>query len=370
MIHYLAMVPLIVLHLLVFLSLGMLVERLAGESIHLPYCLVTGYLVWFALFEPVTLAATFLRLPTHVLGRITAGAGALVIVAGLYAGRESLRGFFSFSRQFADGHAVREGEDGKGIGRGSLWLLLLVLIIVAAECIVAALYTDGSQDAVQYVGSASTAAFTDGLFTHSPDMGRRLKSFDPRYVFFNYPMFSAAVSSFFHSAVIIHFRIMMPVVNVIAANLIWHKTATELFGGKKRGYADLTLILTGLFSLCSASMYQQGAFFFTRIYEGKAVISNICAVAVIWCSLRLYTNIEDRFAWFMLSVNSMAALCFSGSGYLIILSSAAFAALPVLRAEKKVTALIRLFLTLLPAAAIMAVYFLSTKGVIPLKITW
>lgn len=358
MIHYLAMTPLIALHLLVFFSLGMLVEHLAGETIHPIYCLSTGYLVWFAFFEVITLAATFARVPTHVLGWIVAGAGAVVTVSGLYAGREKLYASGISVRRF-----MRQGS------KKELLLPALVLAAVIAECIVTALYTDGSQDAVQYVGSANTALFTDGLFTYRPDMGRRLKSFDARYVFFNYPMFSAAVSSFFHCHVIIHFRIMMSVVNVIAANLVWHRTAAQLFAGRSRKYVDMTLILAGLFSLCSASMYQQGAFFFTRIYEGKALIANICAVFVIWCAMRLYENAQDAFAWFMLTVNSVAALCFSGSGYLIILSSAAFTFLSVFR-TKKAASFVRLLIALLPAAAIMLLYLLGAKGVIPLKIKW
>ncbi len=68
--------------------------------------------------------------------------------------------------------------------------------------------------------------------------------------------------------------------NVVTANLIIYQIGKRLFDGNRKK-ADLMLVFVCVLQLFCGMIYSSGTFFFTRSYEGKAILANIAIPAVL-----------------------------------------------------------------------------------------
>lgn len=157
----------LVLQLIVFYSIGILILKARGmEGAPLPSALLTGYLGYFTVFEVLCFVCEVLIVPLHVLTAVTAVlCGAAVIAAHLTCR--------SLTAQEWAGRRIRRRRHG-------IWLYVLSAVIVLS-CLFALLYTDASADSEFYVGTASTAVFTDTIGRFDPTTGQSVKAFLPRY---------------------------------------------------------------------------------------------------------------------------------------------------------------------------------------------
>ena len=66
----------------------------------------------------------------------------------------------------------------------------------------------------------------------------------------------------------------MSCMNVVTANLIIYQIGKRLFDGNRKK-ADLMLVFVCVLQLFCGTIYPPELFFFTRSYEGKAILANI-----------------------------------------------------------------------------------------------
>lgn len=347
------MAAVFLLQILAFLSLGTLVLKgMKKEKVTLSLAAVTGYFVYFALFEVIGLVMTFtyqsLTTLTYVMSGILAAA---ILAAVIWGGKDWLRQI----------RGIREAL------REHSWMFLLLAAAVLFQCYAVAVYSDASADAAYYVGIANTAVYTDTLQKYSPYTGAALSKFMARYVFSCYPLHNAFVSRLTGIPVILQARTVMPVVNALVANLIWYGIGRCLFPGKSRKQADLFVVFVCVIQLFCDTIYQPGTFFFTRLYEGKAILANLVLPMILCCSLRLYRNDRDKTIWIDLFFCNLAAVGFSGSA-MIAAAACSAAVLPLIFLRKRFRLAAPYLVCLLPLACWYGAYYLAKIGVLSLAI--
>lgn len=63
-----------------------------------------------------------------------------------------------------------------------------------------------------------------------------------------------------------------------------YQIGKRLFDGNRKK-ADLMLVFVCVLQLFCGTIYSSGTFFFTRSYEGKAILANIAIPSVLMCAV-------------------------------------------------------------------------------------
>lgn len=343
----------LLLHFLVFLSLGTLLLRfLKKDSFSISMAVLLGYFCYFGLFEVLCLPFVFLRtsLTTFSYGLLAVLLAA--VICACVVGRKSW---------------MEQVRTIPGIWREHSVLFLVVLAVVAFQCYFVAVYYDGSADAAYYVGVASTSAYTDTLSTYNPYTGNILKNFNVRYVFSCYPLHNAFVAKISGLPAIIQAKTVMAVVNAVIANLLYYQIGLRLFRGKSKKYPDMLVLFLFVLNLYSNSIYLPASFLFRRLYEGKAVLANIIFPMILYCSIRLYQEEQDRAVWVYLFLCNLTAVTLSGSAFLALFGCGAVM-LPLLLLRRQFSRLRSWLVSVSPILFWAGLYLLAKLQVISLRI--
>ena len=83
---------------------------------------------------------------------------------------------------------------------------------------------------------------------------------------------------------IVQAKQVMSCMNVVTANLIIYQIGKRLFDGNRKK-ADLMLVFVCVLQLFCGTIYPPELFFFTRSYEGKAILANIAIPSVLMCAV-------------------------------------------------------------------------------------
>lgn len=332
-----------VLEMAVFFLFGSLLMRALKMKRERSLALVLGYLLYFSVFEAVTVPMVLTLVPLK---------GLCIVWGILLAAVCGLALFF-----------LRRDKEGAGItvlfSGHSFWLLPAAAAVLF-QCAAAVLYQDTTADAAYYVGLVSTSVYTGTLERYNPYTGALLKYFEGRYVFSAYPMHNAVWCKYLSLHPMVQSKVVMSAVNVLMANLVIYQIGKRLFHGGKR-QADLMVCLVCVMQLFSFTIYTPGTFLFTRGYEGKALLANIIFPMVLYCSLWFYQEGRDRRVWAALFLVCAGAACFSGSS--VILPAAVSAGiLPVLLARRQLRALAPFAVSLLPSLIYAGLYFGTRMG--------
>ena len=106
-------------------------------------------------------------------------------------------------------------------------------------------------------------------------------------------------------------------------------------------------------------------FFFTRSYEGKAILANIAIPAVLMCAVWYLQEKNSRNVWIILFVTAVSALTFSGSAIIFPIVIAAGMA-PAAVMNKRFSGLVYCAVCMLPSALYAAVFFACRIGLLTL----
>ena len=113
------------------------------------------------------------------------------------------------------------------------------------------------------------------------------------------------------------------------------------------------------------TIYSSGTFFFTRSYEGKAILANIAIPAVLMCAVWYLQEKNSRNVWIILFVTAVSALTFSGSAIIFPIVIAAGMA-PAAVMNKRFSGLVYCAVCMLPSALYAAVFFACRIGLLTL----
>lgn len=348
------------LEFIVFYATGIVLVRILKVKGDCSLTFILGYLVYFAVFELVIVPMTLKWVSLTAAAYIWAGIMALVICAAVIctikkqrrirAGQmETCSGIFGSISEIWKNHSV---------------MIILAGAVVLLQCLIVIFYEDTTVDAAYYVGTVSTSVYTDTLGRYNPFNGAIQKAFQARYVFSAYPMHNAVWCRLLGIHPIVQAKQVMSCMNVVTANLIIYQIGKRLFDGNRKK-ADLMLVFVCVLQLFCGTIYSSGTFFFTRSYEGKAILANIVFPVVLMCALWLYEEKEDRRVWAVLFITAVSALGFSGSA--IILPAAVLAGMvPVMRMKRKLSGLPYCILCMVPSVLYAGVYFACKLGLLSL----
>jgi hypothetical protein len=340
----------ILVELAVFFCAGsLLIDRLKMKA-EASLSIIFGYLLYFAVFEVLVLPMTLAWVPLNVL----------CIVWGLLSAVTVLVAVVRLGKKWK-GQLAEWGK----ISREHGWMLLLVVGVVLLQVLVVVLYEDTTMDAAYYVGTVSTSVYTGTLGRYDPYTGEIYKHFLARYVFSTYPMNSAMWCRILNIHPMVQAKIVLSSIHVLVANLIIYQIGKRLFrGGKKQ--ADLMVCFVCLMQLFSYTIYTQGTFFFTRSYEGKAILGNVIFPVVLYCAIWFWQEKEDKRLWLILFLVSASAVAFSGSSIILPVAVSA-GILPTLFRRKQFSAILPYVLSMAPTFAYAAAYFAAKYGWLALR---
>lgn len=338
----------VVFHIVVFLSLGFLLEYfLKLETTSCFRTMVFGYVLYFSIFECLALPMTLLHVSLSTFTKIMAILLAVLIFLSMFGRRADWRKYLFRSPGLSGGDAF--------------WICLLILCI-AFQILTAVLYQDTSADGAYYVGTVSTSVYTDTLGRFNPYTGTPLKVFPSRYIFSCYPMHNAFVSKLLHLHPIIQSKTVMTALHVLMANILYYQIGLRLFSNKKKN-ASLFAVFLFLLNIMTGTLYSPGTFLFTRAYEGKALLANFSIFFVLYCCLWLYQEKKTYAPFVLLFLGNISAIAFSGSAiYLPAVLCAGI--LPVLWRRRNPWLILPLVICLLPNLLYTLAYFAAKTGIL------
>ena len=348
------------LEFIVFYAAGIVLVRILKVKGDCSLTFILGYLVYFAVFELVIVPMTLKWVSLTAAAYIWAGIMALVICAAVIctikkqrrirAGQtETCSGIFGSISEIWKNHSV---------------MIILAVAVVLLQCLIVIFYEDTTVDAAYYVGTVSTSVYTDTLGRYNPFNGAIQKAFQARYVFSAYPMHNAVWCRLLGIHPIVQAKQVMSCMNVVTANLIIYQIGKRLFDGNRKK-ADLMLVFVCVLQLFCGTIYSSGTFFFTRSYEGKAILANIAIPAVLMCAVWYLQEKNSRNVWIILFVTAVSALTFSGSAIIFPIVIAAGMA-PAAVMNKRFSGLVYCAVCMLPSALYAAVFFVCRIGLLTL----
>jgi hypothetical protein len=120
--------------------------------------------------------------------------------------------------------------------------------------------------------------------------------------------------------------------------------------------------------LFSYTIYTTGTFFFTRTYEGKAILGNVSIPMVLYCSVWLWQEIDSKAVWAVLFMTVLSALTFSGSS-IIFPAVVAAGILPVILMKRRPGKLIPCAVCMIPVLLYGAVFLATRVGILTLAVS-
>ncbi len=334
-----------ILESLVFYAAGSLLTKILKIKADISFVFILGYLGYFAVFELLIVPMTLLWVPLTTAAYVWAPFMAVLVVVAAVLGIIFLR--------------KRTGKSA-GIRKQHSWMIFLAGAAVLIQCLIVIFYNDTTVDAAYYVGTVSTSVYTDTLARYNPFNGVLLKVFQARYIFSAYPMNNAVWCRLLGIHPIVQSKIVMSCINVLAANLIIYQIGKKLFDNDAKK-ADLMLVFTSILQLFCGTIYSAGTFFFTRCYEGKAILANVAIPAALMCAIWYLQEKNNRNVWIVLFLTAVSALTFSGSAIIFpIVITAGMA--PAAIMNKKTSGFLYCVICMIPSILYAGVFFACRLG--------
>lgn len=354
-----------VLEFLVFYAAGSFLIRILQIKADSSLTFILGYLTYFAVFELVIAPMTLKWVSLTMAAYIWAGIMVIIVIAALIWSVKN--GLKNRSKEVtADNRSTMQRKDSR---ISEIWKNHSVMILIAGaavllQCLIVILYKDTTVDAAYYVGTVSTSVYTDTLGRYNPYNGVIQKAFQARYVFSTYPMNNAIWCRLLGIHPIVQAKLVMSCMNVVTANLIIYQIGKRLFDGNRKK-ADLMLVFACVLQMFCGTIYSSGTFFFTRSYEGKAILANIAIPMVLMCAVWYLQEKNNRNVWIVLFITAVSALTFSGSAIIFPIVIAAGMA-PAAVMNRKISGLLYCAVCMIPSAVYAVIFFACKIGLLTL----
>lgn len=376
--------------LLLYLCSGSIIMKMRKKQVwSLSGAVLLGFFAYFSVFEVICFLCQITLTSLERLAVIMIAVSGAVILGGTV---------------YCIGDWIRRLKTLKDRIRQHGFLLAVMILLTAAVCFFALIYTDASADSDVYVGMASTALFTDSIGRFDPTTGRLLKAINPRYAYALFPYQSAVIADLFRIPAMVASRTVMSVAAALMSCLAFFRLGLSLFAPAAGGgslpaeaatpyttsgrhskaagpkdqaaeketvrKADVFTILLLCLYLFSATIYLPGTFFFSRSFEGKNLIVNVVLPSVLAGCVAVYRRTEERYSILFtdLFLTIFAGVCFSSSVMIAAILLLA-ALLPYFLVHRKWKGLIGTFYAVLPFLVWMVLYVLNSHRVFILMTT-
>ncbi|MDO5424137.1 MAG: DUF6077 domain-containing protein [Eubacteriales bacterium] len=307
------------------------------------YTMLAGYGVMLGVFQILSVPMVLLGQPYHLL----------VAVFGVLAVAAAAVFLVVFRREAADLTARRWGSF--RMGSWANWLAL-VLIVFQMALYVTGMMTD--LDDAFYVGTATTAQYTDRMYIVSGYTGRELSSLPSRYCLSPFPIFLAFLSTMTGFSPTVMAHTVEPVFFVGLAYGIYGLIGERLFAGERRMNGLFLSFLSIIHLFSYYSIYTQGTFMLLRIWQGKAFLAAALLPGIFYLGMRV-TGPDGRGQdWAALVFLALSACLASSMGIMLAPVMIGILGIVLGAFNGKWKKMFGMFLCALPCLVFAAIYVL------------
>lgn len=262
-----------------------------------------GYVMMFAVFECISLPLIFMRKSLALCTVLFCASLLLLSGISLFKNRHGITAFnYKKIKSLVQLH----------------WTTWIGIILVITQTIISTLFMHIDQDDSFYVGTATTAVYTDTLFEYSPYTGYRYESLPSRYVLSPFPIFTAVLSKLImlHPTILAH--TVFPAVFIPLSYMVVWMIGKEFFPQNKKGQGTFFLLVAIIQMTSFYSVYTQGTFLLLRIWQGKSILANIILPGLFLLCIRMMgSKGKCGINWFLIFLLSISAALVSSMGIML-----------------------------------------------------
>jgi hypothetical protein len=264
--------------------------------------LVLGYIMIWAFLQVILIPSIYLKLPFHVIR----------LIVGILAGVLSVASLIVNGRRIWE--LVKSAR--KSLGRKH-WILAAAIVLIAAQTCYISRTVLGDDDDAFYVATASTAVETDTLMEINPYTGDPYSEPPSRYVLSPFPIYVALMSSFVGVRAVTMAHTLLPICLIPLAYMIYYMLACQLYDDNVEKKGIFLLLVMAVLSFSGYSVYTQGVFMFTRIWQGKAVLAALLVPLILYWGLRSYMGELTGAEWVSWAMVMLSACFVSSMGIML-----------------------------------------------------
>lgn len=331
-------------YLLVFWIFGAAIpERFQLKKI--PVMCITGFLLYFTLFELVAFPMKYMCLS---LNSLTVVWGCIVLLILIYV-------IWKKKSTLVESIKSIPGTSSKNI----------MLVILAAAAIALALWlgwntnTISNYDSNNYIGLPVASVYSNTLDRVAPYSGTVLDQPEEFYIMNTDTLHSAIVYKVLNLHPLVERKWSFTIAMVLLFEMGLYQCADSFFK-KKHAAKGLFVLLADLTLLFSYSISGVSQYFAYRTYEGKSVVSYFYTTVIFCCCLAIYKYEEKLWPWCGMFLCGAGGVAFSNSALFIIPCMIGCTLLPFVISEgifkKKWMVLRNYVLVLLPALFWILIY--------------
>ena len=238
------------------------------------------------------------------------------------------------------------------------WSLLLVVFILFVQLICVVTSNLGDLDDAFYVATAETAVATDTLMEFSPYTGEAYTKLPARYILSPFPLFVAVISQLIGVKPVTMAHTFLPICLIPLAYAVYYMIGCRMFLGKKKEQGIFMILVNCGVLFSGYSIYTQGVFLYTRIWQGKAVLAAILLPLVFYWGLSIFTRPQLKGEWGMVLATMLSCCLVSSMG--IMLSAIMMGIMGIVQwyQKKDFVSLRRMFYCCIPNIIYAGIYML------------
>ena len=267
-----------------FLGLMFQVKILKNSDAGVASALVTGYLLYFALFYVLTMPLLIANASLTFLAASFACITMLITLVSTFICRDAIKPMIvSFIAKLKKLSLV----------------MIIALLLIILQAGVLTVYQHIDDDDAFYVATSTTAVETNTIVEFDPYTGNALKSYHMRYVMSPFPVFTAVLSKlvFIHPAIVAH--TVFPAMFIPLAYMIFYLLAKKYFKNHTALLEYSLLFMALLTMMGNVSIYTSSTFLLFRIWQGKAMLANIILPSILLFSSYAMSNRKINPYWFV-----------------------------------------------------------------------
>lgn len=330
-----------------FMIFGVGIQKIFRLDFRKYEVILTGFFVYFGIFQIVALPMILLQRPFHELTALWVGFILLANIILLFWARRELW-------KLAAG-ICRGFWQAKGIA------LLCALLIIGFTCYFHSAQQYLGWDTSYYIGTVNTTVYTDSMYVFDGADGTAGKFLNLRYALSSFYMHSAILCRLASMNAIIVQKYVIGTICILVHALILFSIGKRLFGRESK--KALSFLFWGMFlNYGFNTIYTTSSFLLLRAYEAKGFCANVVIPAIFYAAICLWESQQKREHWWMLFFFVFASVPLSMSSIFIapVLTAILLAAEWLIRRDWRI--LWRGFWCVVPNGLYLAVYFLYTQG--------
>lgn len=196
---------------------------------------------------------------------------------------------------------------------------IAAIVVIAVQIFMVMYYAHMDADDAVYVGAATTAIYTDEIYSISTYTGYPYAKIPSRYILSPFPIFLAIVSQLsggLHPAIMAH--TFLAAVLLILAYAVMFFLAKKWFEGRNEAQEIFVLCVAVINWFSAYSVYNTGMFQMIRLWQGKAVLAAVMIPLMYYLAESLLlSEHKESGNWLLLFMANMSCCLISSMGIML-----------------------------------------------------